>query len=478
MRSTRILGLTTGLLALAACQEAPESLGSPAAPSGSTNHPDDTTPSLQLAAVVAHAAGRTGGDLHLRVSGSNPRQQALTLVVALHDGAGAPILAVDGDLDGTLDGSELRLALEETTTDLDHALMVPRLLVDVPGLREVAVRLEDAGGGVSSVVTAPVQEQPELAPGSACEPDSFVTGRCPSGMGCRGTPTVCTEGMAPQLTQVAYHRHDEGPRILVRGTDVDGDIARVRLEFMDLGGAPVLLDLDNDEVPESSSFEVEAASADETGSFLVSLQGAVGLDEEVLRVAATPVDSLLHEGTRLEATLANPPVRSRGQSCDLSGFDLCATGSVCVPNAAATAGVCQDVASVRNRVCGGAPALAPLDGVTTLVAATSEISAWDAPPGCAAHDPTGRPEGVVVLHLSAGVAELTLSTQSADTDFDTVLYVLGACGSGAPLACNDDGENTVASMVTLREVPAGDHVVVVDSWSTTGGTFRLTATVP
>ena len=72
----------------------------------------------------------------------------------------------------------------------------------------------------------------------------------------------------------------------------------------------------------------------------------------------------------------------------------------------------------------------------------------------------------------------TYRIDTAGSAFDTVLYVRnGTCG-GAQLACNDDANGTVQSLVSVS-VSAGQAVViVVDGYGTRSGTFTLSVTGP
>jgi hypothetical protein len=114
-----------------------------------------------------------------------------------------------------------------------------------------------------------------------------------------------------------------------------------------------------------------------------------------------------------------------------------------------------------------------------VIGVTGSVSLWDAPQGCSSNDPTGRPEGVVMLHLDQ-MASVTLTTAQPATNFDTTLYVLPGCpdDSLGALGCSDDtpGAGT-ASTLSLQNIGPGDFAVIVDSFDYVGGTFELMATV-
>jgi hypothetical protein len=107
-------------------------------------------------------------------------------------------------------------------------------------------------------------------------------------------------------------------------------------------------------------------------------------------------------------------------------------------------------------------------------------SLWDAPLGCATNDPTGRPEGVVVLRMTERADRVRLSTVGSGTNFDTVLYVVPGCPNDTAdvMGCSDDVMGGGgASELVLENVPAGDYLVVIDSFDGNGGNFELRATV-
>jgi hypothetical protein len=148
---------------------------------------------------------------------------------------------------------------------------------------------------------------------------------------------------------------------------------------------------------------------------------------------------------------------------------------VCSPGDPAVVNTCQAASAMRAQICAAADHVDVDAGTSTSVSGeTGGASLWDAPSGCSAHDPTGRPEGVVMVTVSEHLASLSLSTDVAATSFDTVLYVMDACSSPDPaLACGDDGDDTVAGSVTLADVAPGTYAVVIDSFGPDGGRFGL-----
>ena len=93
------------------------------------------------------------------------------------------------------------------------------------------------------------------------------------------------------------------------------------------------------------------------------------------------------------------------------------------------------------------------------------------------------------LKLASPASKVTLSTVNMFTNFDTSLYLLTACGTNPPACtdpsckCADDVAGppaNVQSILTLTNLPAGDHLIVVDSVPSrdaVGNRFELTVTI-
>jgi hypothetical protein len=72
----------------------------------------------------------------------------------------------------------------------------------------------------------------------------------------------------------------------------------------------------------------------------------------------------------------------------------------------------------------------------------------------------------------------TYQIDTAGSAFDTVLYVRNATCSGEQLACNDDANGTVQSLVSVSLNAGQTVVVVVDGYGTRSGAFTLTIRRP
>jgi glucose/arabinose dehydrogenase len=68
----------------------------------------------------------------------------------------------------------------------------------------------------------------------------------------------------------------------------------------------------------------------------------------------------------------------------------------------------------------------------------------------------------------------TYQIATAGSAFDTVLYVRNATCGGAQLACNDDANGTLQSLVSVALSAGQSVVIIVDGYSTRSGAFTLT----
>lgn len=446
---------------------------------GST--PDaEGTKTPEIVSLKAQGAGPKGLDLRIRILGSDPDGDAIAARVRVLDASGGGVLAFGPPVDEEFDGSLTLIALPADTgkpPGIDAVLKLAGLLGTYPAIARVEVALLDAAGNVSDVATAEVAVQPVKALGEPCDPAKELD-RCEYGYGCGGTPPACQEGKAPAITKLAYLTFPEGAKILVQGTEPEDDLAAIDLDFLDKAGKPVTIDLDNDGVPDASSFSVDAHGAAVDGAFVVVVQTAETFQTLVAKVAATPSDDHGHMGKAVTAAQTKPPVKALGAVCSPDGFDLCKDESLCAPKAGTTAWTCQSANALRKAACEAAKLI---EVGSTVSGVATGASLWDAPVGCQGTDPTGRPEGLARLHLQTPLASLTLSTGHPGTNFDTVVYVFEGCGdapAAVPLVCGDDSLAGGASLVTMEDVAAGDYLIVIDSFDTAGGSFVLSAVAP
>lgn len=454
---------------------------------GWPTHPDvsvvDYLSPPRLDAAEMREVGRFGRDVRLLLDGDDPDRDLVAARVTWLDAAGAELLRFDTDADGTLDATEAVLPLDELPTSASAfraAITFPRFLDAAPLAVAVRVSVLDSRGHESATMGAELVAQPEVSEGLECDP-TFERSRCGVGLGCRrGTPSVCVPGTAPTIETAVYLVDPGVSRVLVLGRDSDDDITVVRLEFLDAEGAPVLLDLDGDSIDESTEFEVDVAGAGADGEFFVAIENGASFGDLVSRVAVTARDRGGRTSERRILARATTPTRRVGQPCDPRGFDAC-VASVCARTAPTRPPVCVSSEAARASACSGASMIPLVDGRGAVAGMTTSPSLWDAPAGCSSNDPTGRPEGAVLLRLATAATTVHLTTDNAATNFDTTIYVIAGCRSAPVLAwCGDDSPMSArawASNLLLRDVPAGDYFVIVDSFSRTGGRFLLEATV-
>lgn len=435
--------------------------------------------------AAARIGGRHGADIALVLSGSDPNRDAVALVVRATNG-GAETLAFDVVRDGVADAAETVAVLPTDARGkktFEATIRFRDLAERLPAGSELTVALVDATGLRSAALTATVAAQPERSVGESCDPASILD-RCPASQGCTGDPAVCAVGVAPEITRIGYVALDDEARVLIEGTEPDDDLKSILLEFFGSDGSPVDLDLDSDGLPDANSFVVEAdqnAVGSEPGSFVIALQTAGGIEEIVASMAATPRDVLDQVGERVEVELATAHILGNGKPCDPVGFEVCQANSVCAPGIVGASNRCASHVPAQKDKCDDAPTLTPT-AAGQLVAYLPAVgsSLWEPPEGCASGDPQGLAEAVVSLRLDEPAARLTLTTDLAGTDVDTVLYVLPeACPRQAlnALGCNDDNDRSVASTLELEDVPTGDYLVVIDAWDTGGGGVALGVTI-
>ncbi|MCC7073911.1 MAG: hypothetical protein IT383_21565 [Deltaproteobacteria bacterium] len=458
------------------------------APAGAPAQPDpaDPDPGAALAPVLSEATarqtGRSGGDVRVEAHGDDPDSDTVGLSLTVYDQGGNEVPLFDADFDGIAEAATAYLPFDGPAvegTSVAGSVLLAGALEQGYEVGELTVALVDAAGRLSSVLRVPLSEQVVRSEGEACD-RSYTLDRCADGLGCKGEPSRCLPGEAPQIERLAYYEPGapllEGPRLLVQGAEPDDDLAELHVELLDVDGGAVELDTDGDLMPDTATFVVPAAAAQ--GSFLVVLEMGVGLHETVQRVAVTPVDAAAHAGERVEVALATTPVRGLGASCSPEGFDTCAVDAVCMPGLPGVANNCMSERYVRGQQCTQAPIIELVDGSASVTGVAEGASVWDAPPGCSPNDPRNRPESVFQLELSESAERVTISTATPQTDFDTTVYVVTPCDTdgSAAIACMDDGELTLASTVELVAVPAGVYTIVVDSFGG-GGAFGLEVVV-
>lgn len=456
--------------------------GSSGTGGGTTTSDGGMAAAPEWVSLEARVAGRTGRDLRLAIKGKDRNKDAVQVWVRLLDSVGGPIVGLDLNRDGVADASEGPLLLEGSKWTLEtvQATAFARgIFKEGLVVSQVGVRLVDAATLQSEEQVVSVIEQPVVPRGSPCDP-LFVESRCEPGLGCRGNPAVCDEGLPPQVGRLAFFKSASGPTILIEGTEPEDDLATVRFQFQNSQGQAISIDSDGDGQPDLASFDQDALGMAIDGTWFIRLQAGVGLDDQVPKLVVTGLDVAGHTGTPKTVAPTTIPVKNSGQACDPRGFDTCAAGLTCSPGVVGAVNKCASAAPLRSSQCSAAPVLIATAGGAIAYGVAEGGSLWDAPAGCVSADPKGRPEGIVKVRLTDRANKLTLSTVGPGTAFDTTLYVLPGCPNDVSdaLGCSDDFPGAgSASQLELTDVPAGDYLVVIDSFDPNGGAFELHATI-
>ncbi|HRE90784.1 MAG TPA: hypothetical protein PK095_16785, partial [Myxococcota bacterium] len=367
MRNAHRLSLALALAVFSACESDSETKPDAtdttdtrdASDTADTRDSDASTATAPtLTSVKANVQGAQGLNLRLTLVGSDTDKDIERVRVRLFDASGEPLDAFRVGLSDTPNSNETVVAFDFATdvTNKKDILATATLrgLLASFDPKKVEVALIDKAGLESDFVAADVVEQALVNQGDACD-ETYTEDRCQPGLGCRDGQ--CQDGLAPEITKLAYLNGQGGVRILVAGTEPEDDIDSLLIEFLDASGSPVLIDLDSDEVPESDSFVINAQGSSTDGTFFVRLDPSAEFESQVKEVAVTATDLADHTGLRKTAKLAPSPVRSAGQGCDPRGFDVCNATSVCAPGTTGTTTTCRDKNQLRKAECAAAPIL-------------------------------------------------------------------------------------------------------------------------
>lgn len=454
-----------------------------------------------LTAVQARQVGRTGADLRVDVTGSDTNKDIATVQLSIFDTT------------QTIIGAEhvVALATPITMTMGSSYVVLTDALKEIAGFKSVKVTLVDAKDLRSGTLETDIAVQPVLAENDACD-ETFVLNRCPDTFGCKGTTKKCLPGEVPVLTKVAYMMDEElGRRVLITGSDPDGDPRKYTINFLDQSGMPLPVDIDHDDsTPPVLTFTGDVITSGDATTFFARFTPDETFVQDVKKVSITVSDSRNMPSTVQTADLmtpcGNPAVqpctvrKASGATCDARGFDLCPSGQVCAVTGEGTGGLCRTVSAARASACSSAPSLTLSTGTATVRSATGTTSLWNPAEGCSFGN--GQPDKVVKLVLGAPATRLRLSTDYPYTVFDSELYVMRKCDD-PPTLCDPRSTNTepawcVASeefwcradqaggdpqaVLTLNNLAAGTYFVIVDSFppSTSGAIgndFQLSATV-
>jgi hypothetical protein len=435
-----------------------------------------------LSSLQAMISGSGGADISIVVIGEDPDLDATRLEVELRPAGGGATPAFDLNRDGILDSTSTVLFIDDEAerAELTAVVRLPGLNDRVPGLGFVRARLVDEANLVSEYVEVEIAQQPVRDIGASCD-RSYLTDRCQDGLGCQGDPAACVVSVPPVTERAAYVIVGEAGLILATGAEPDDDLAGVRIDFYDSAGEPVMVDLDNDQITDATFVDLPAGVQRDDGTFFFESRTSESFDELVTEVGLTPFDRAENLGETERVVLAEPTLRGAGAICDPRGFDVCVEGAACLPGVPGAISRCVSLANQRVVGCRDALELRPGE---TVAGRVRGVGVWAPPEGCATGG-AAYGEVIVRLVLDEPVAELVLDTRLPGTDFDTVVYLLDSCTADSfaagPCADDhrgdgsaDDRDSTLATL-TLTNLPAGEHYVVVDSFGVGGGHFVLRA---
>lgn len=293
---------------------------------------------------------------------------------------------------------------------------------------------------------------------------------------------------APTLSDVGYYNDsDLGQRILIRGKDLNGDVASYKIRLFKSGVATTY-DVGSEEQPNVVS-EVSGSITPNPleATFLVTIDSSLDFTQAVDSLRITVTDQGGRTSAEKTANLTTTPVVTAGGTCD-PVFKRCATGSVCAKSSASSANyTCIATNTARTQACNAAIVLQP-PAISSVRGQLRLYSLWDIPPSCGT-DSTAEVDSVVKLKLASAASKVTLTTENDFTNFDTVLYYLdkgcgnqpSTCAEGTCMCSDDIPEpRSSKSRLELTNLAAGDHFIVVDTAAAAtkqGDVFELSVIV-
>jgi hypothetical protein len=436
-----------------------------------------TVPGLTVTTLTANQSGRDGGDLLITVSGSDANESAFALDVRLQDESGNPVPAFP-DSQGVLSLPERIVMFDNASAvgmkTFTRTVTLAGFMGALPAIATVKGSLIDSLGSSTSVnANVTVQSMKQL--GQPCD-IHVIANRCAAGLACTGSPATCAQGTSPQISEFVYQRSALGPFIRLRGADPADDVMSIHLEFLNGSGGSVQVVMD-DTGDIQSSVDIDVTGTSVLGSFAFIDEAAAGFDQTVLELAATATGSSTGAGKRVIAVLENQTTAATGHACDLLGFTTCVAGDVCSAQQAdggvSSATECVTKSSAQSGAAAVASMLNPAVGHVFAAGYTQATNLWgDAPSGCESTPTPGAPESIVLLHLAASAASVTISADNPETNFYPALFVLPNTGAsvGSPaLGCT----SSWPPLLTLTDLAAGDYTIVVESRTTGGGQFGL-----
>lgn len=257
--------------------------------------------------------------------------------------------------------------------------------------------------------------------------------------------------------------------VSIMGMDAQGAALGIQYAFLDASGTPIGLDTDGDpSTPAVSDLQGDFRPAVTGMTTFTGVYRVTGLSDfpDVVTNAASIRVSIFSDTGLVSAPEAMISILRAttvhvGDTCDATHF--CGAGVTC------TMGVCTVPAGV-DALCAAATAIT-LDAsqmATEHLSFTTDEGLLEG--DCAGAGGGLGDERVFTLTVPAGNWDLIASTTPNGTmDPDTVVYVRDTnCGDPTyEIACNDDAMmGVLASAIELRNVAAGPHFLVADTWET------------
>jgi len=139
----------------------------------------------------------------------------------------------------------------------------------------------------------------------------------------------------------------------------------------------------------------------------------------------------------------------------------------CAPELQCVAGTCMPDVCANAMPVGALPAQ-----LTVMTTGATNLHASSL--GCTEGQDGGAraPEVVLQIVLPAAVSNLHATTESAQTDYDTLIYLRDAC-LGTEIACNDDGGTNMSSVIDSGPLPAGTYYLFIDGFAYKSGTAMV-----
>lgn len=294
-----------------------------------------------LTGASALRTGRSGKDLYVKVTGTDPDADVTRIGLRAWDAQGRPVLLAGSGAGGAPSQAETTVLTDDSVLG-QQAFSTTLTWRGFFALFPLATRLETwfvDSGRLSSASSA---MEPAMAPvrglGEGCDvlerEDVCVTAAL-----CRGGPGLCASSTAPTVRQLAYVRLPpgaglRGTRLFLDATDPDADLERVTLEWYDAAEQPVPADLDQDGQPETAATAFFETSAGDSPELALNLST---LPSSVVRVAVTLHDHSGLSSSRVLTSLVDQPEVQAGEPCDARWrFDRCPAGHACVGGPPAT----------------------------------------------------------------------------------------------------------------------------------------------